>query len=433
MLYNFLLYVGFTLALPYFLFIAWRDGKYLANFRQRLGELSPFERPANSKIVWLHCVSVGETNAAKPLAEAFLKNFPEYRLVVSTTTLTGQKLAREIFGKTASYIFYFPFDFRFAVRRALRHIQPDLILIMETEIWLNFLREAKKNGAKTAIINGRLSEKSFRNYRFIKLILQKGLKNLDLALMQTEADAQRLQKLGMNAAKITVTGNIKFDIAEFENRELTEYFRRRFDISGARPLLIAASTHSPEEDWILQSFRRVYEQSANEKKPRLIIVPRHPERFESVAELCAATDWRFARRSSNEAATDADADIILLDSIGELRAVYPLAVAVFVGGSAIPHGGQNILEPAAANVPVVSGFYTMNFAAILNAFRAANAVIQFEKLEKDEFIARLAETWLKLVAERESRVELAANAQKVLNKNRGATAETLQKLKSFIQ
>lgn len=426
-IYSFLLTVGFILMSPIFLL---KRAKYAAGFWQRMGYLPEFTQNENP-VLWIHCVSVGETNAAKPLVEELKKQFPEFRIIVSTTTKTGQELAKNIFKNTAETVFYFPFDWKFTVNRALKHFQPKAVLIMETELWFNFIREANKSGAFIALVNGRLSEKSVRNYSKIKSFIERVLRRIDLALMQNQADAKRILQLGIRPSKVKVTGNIKFD-QTLEKSDLTEIFCERFAVNEDAPLIIAASTHSPEEKWILDVFKKVFKTSA-EKLPRLMIVPRHPERFEEVANLIKETGFEFVRRSSKESENDKSAEIILLDSIGELRAVYPLAELVFVGGSLIPHGGQSILEPALNGKAIVTGFYTMNFAAVVKEFLEKNALIQLPKLEENEISDKLAETFSKILQDAELRKSLGTNALEVMNKNRGATEKTIEYLKHFLE
>ncbi|HEX8738458.1 MAG TPA: 3-deoxy-D-manno-octulosonic acid transferase [Pyrinomonadaceae bacterium] len=428
LLYNFLLAIGFLAYLPRFLF----QKKYAESFSERLGNLPDFD-PEGKPVVWLHCVSVGETQAARPLVRELLKNFPEYTLVVSTTTLTGQKLAKEIFAADAALVFYFPFDFRFAVRRALRKIQPRIVLLMETEIWLNFLREANKSGARIAVVNGRLSEKSASRYGWIKKTIKRVLHYVDLALMQSGADSRRLITLGIRNTKVKVTGNIKFDqqFNEAENN-LTNEFRERFAVSDTAPLIVAASTHAPEEKWILDAFKTVYK-SASDKLPRLMLVPRHPERFAEVAQIIRDSGFDWARRGEKPSARDKAAEVILLDSIGELRAVYPLAEFVFVGGSLIPHGGQSVLEPAAAQKAIVTGFYTMNFDAVVREFLEKEALVQLPELDEKEIPARLAESFKQLLEDAQKREKLAENAFRVMQSNRGASSKTIEYLKPLFE
>jgi 3-deoxy-D-manno-octulosonic-acid transferase len=322
-------------------------------------------------------------------------------------------------------VFYFPFDWRFIVRRVLQHIKPDLVLIMETELWFNFLREAKRQGVKVALINGRLSEKSFKNYSLIRGLMKEVLSNLDLALMSDERDAKRIINLGCDAQRVFVTGNVKFDLMINANEsKLTNYFRARF--GDDKPLIIATSTHEPEEKLILAAFQKLREQI---DLPRLTLVPRHPERFERVANLIKESGFTFARRSTEIAQTDKQADVVLLDSIGELRAIYPLATLVFVGGSLCRHGGQNVLEPAAAHKAVVTGFYTMNFAAVVKMFLARDAIIQLPELKESDVPNVLAKVFFDLLSDNVKREILAANAFAVLQENAGATTKTIGKLK----
>jgi 3-deoxy-D-manno-octulosonic-acid transferase len=425
-LYSFLLSIASLFLLPQAIF----RKKYRAGLAQRLGRLPDFDA-GGEPVVWLHCVSVGETQAARPLFAELLKNFPEYKLVVSTTTLTGQTLAKEVFAGQAALIFYFPFDWKFAVRRALRRIKPNIILLMETEIWFNFLREAGKTGAKTIIVNGRLSEKSASRYKIIRRTMQKVLRSVTAILAQTNADAQRFLLLAPRGTNIKVTGNIKFDQPFDETEsELTKKFRERFSISDAAPLIVVASTHQPEEEWILESFKKVWK-DAGEKLPRLLLVPRHPERFNEVTALIKKSGFGWVRRSENESARDKTAEIILLDSIGELRAMYPLAEIVFVGGSLIPHGGQSILEPAQAKAAIVTGFYTMNFKEIVKEFLKRDALIQLPKLSAVEIPEQLAKVFSELLSDREKRKVLAENAFDVMSSNRGASLKTVECLEPF--
>lgn len=430
-LYSFLLTLGFCLMLPRFLFDYLRNGKYADGFRQRFGHLPDF-RTNGSPVLWIHCVSVGETNAALPLVKEILKKYPNYRLVVSTTTKTGQELAKKLYDEMADLVFYFPFDWKFTVKRALDVIKPNVVLLMETELWFNFIREADKRRASVFIVNGRLSEKSFKGYLYIKKFMSRVFYHVTMALMQDAADANRIKELGMRSGKVKITGNIKFDQSlSGLNNDLTEQLKNRFDISADKPLIIAASTHSPEEELILEAFIKT---SVRLKtiSPHLLLVPRHPERFEKVAEIAKRSGVAFARRSDFPSESDKDVSIILLDSVGELRSVLPLATLVFVGGSLIPHGGQNILEPAIVEKAIVTGFYTMNFTAIVKEFLEQNALVQLPELEESEIPEKLAEVFTELLQNAEKRNKLAKNAFAVMQKNRGATENTIEYLKPFL-
>lgn len=424
-LYSIALTAAFALMLPLFIL---RRQKYASGLKQRLGNYPEFdcdERP----VIWLHCVSVGETNAARPLVDAIQKEFPSHRLVISTTTKTGQELAQKIFAGKADAVFYFPFDWKFSVRRALDNYRPSVVLLMETEIWPRFISEAKKSGAKVAIVNGRLSEKSFRRYSKVRAFVSRVLDDVDLALMQAEADAGRIAPLGINPDKVFVTGNLKFDLnatqAEFDE---TDYLRERFRFDGELPLIVAASTHDPEERWILESLDGELGTTC-----RLLIAPRHPERFDAVADyLKRYTDHKVVRRSAPELRTDKTADVVLLDSIGELRSVYPLADIVFVGGSLIPHGGQSILEPGAAGKAVVTGSHTHNFSEAVSTFLKNDALIQLPDLAAEEVADRLSKVLSGLLEDPDRRSALGSNAIQVMQANRGATERTVAQLRRLI-
>lgn len=437
-LYSILLTVGFLLLTP--LFIA-RRSKYAAGFFQRLGKYPEFKTDG-PPVIWLHCVSVGEVNAARPLVDEISQAFPGHRLVISTTTKTGQELAGEIFREKAAAIFYFPFDWKFSVQRALQHFRPSLVLLMETEIWPRFIYETNRIGARAVIVNGRLSARSARSYSRVGFFIPSVLSKIDLALMQGEADAERIISIGMAAEKVAVTGNIKFDFQIGESEVLlTSEFQQRFAIDDSRPLILAASTHEPEELWIL---RAVFsgDSAQGSSVPRLMIAPRHPERFEAIAkeiesfchsDKAGGLNLRFARRSNSKSEADTGADIILLDTIGELRAAYPLAEIVFVGGSLIRHGGQNVLEPAAAGKAVITGPYTHNFADIIDILLENNALIQLAVAESDaRIVSGLRASIVELLADRTRRFALAANAAETIKINRGAVTKTIAKINELL-
>ena len=423
--YSFLYTLVFILMLPLFFLSAIFRGKHAAGFFQRLGFLPKFKKDRRP-VVWLHCVSVGETNAARPLVEAIKANYPKHRLIISTVTRTGQKLAREIYADAADCVFYVPFDWKWTVRRALRRFEPKVLLLMETEIWFNLIRETYKSGGRIAIVNGRLSDRSFTRYSKVKKFMKRVLGYLDLAAMQENADATRLMSLGLRASKARVTGNMKFDHdLDAQENSLTGELRSRFGITTEAPLIIAASTHSPEEKWVLDAFKDVWK-SSGQNLPRLMIAPRHPERFDEVAELIKTTGFDWVRRSSPASSNDRTAEIILLDSIGELRAAYPLAEIVFVGGSLIPHGGQSIFEPAAAGKAIVTGPYTTNFEAAIKEFLSKEALVQIESVTEKDAVQKVAAELKLLLADPDIRGELGKNALETMDHNRGAAARTIE-------
>jgi 3-deoxy-D-manno-octulosonic-acid transferase len=416
--YSLLLSLGSLLLIPYFLFKALAHGKYVEGLRQRLGSLPPVgKRP----VIWLHCVSVGETQAARPLVERLKHAFPHHALVVSTITRTGQTLARDIFGAHAESIFYFPYDWRWTARRALRTINPDAVLIMETELWPNFLRECEAREIPVALVNGRISRQSFKRYSFIKFFLRRMLRSLSVAAMQSDVDAGRLRDLGMCVERIHTAGNLKFDAKDISvPTQQTYQIRDRFGLRNDVPVILAASTHAPEEKIVLESFKRIDESA------RLILAPRHPDRFQEVASLIRESGLSWARRTDAPSVADANARVILLDTIGELPAVYALATVVFVGGSIVDRGGHNVLEPAAAGVAIVTGAHTHNFHAIVDLLNEVNAIVQLPPVEGSDAARELARALTDLLSNPEKRIELATRGKQLIATNQGATERTVK-------
>src|ERR1044072_1615671 len=421
-IYSLLLGLGFLVLIPLFLLDSFGHGKYVAGFHERLGSISPLPNDGRP-VVWIHCVSGREAQAARALVAGSGEQHPNNRIVVSTTTMTGQTLAREVFKHDAAKVVYFPFDWRWVVRRSLKAIRPGAVLVMETELWPGFLRECQQQKMPVAILNGRLSEQSFRRYRLIRGFMKRVVGSLSLAIMQTEADAERLRLLGMDPAKTLVSGSLKFDAGTRTLTDsLTVELRDRFDLGEAnsdRPLILAASTHEPEEVILLNSLRQVISKSG--LQPRLMIAPRHPERFSEVADLIRATGLPRTKRSATPDAGDRQAGVILLDSIGELHSVYSLAAIVFVGGSLAKTRGHKVLEPAAVGVPVVVGPHTYNFQSIVETFVAANAIVQLKPLTDSAAIVELADLFTALLADPAKREELGTRARNVVVENAGAT------------
>jgi 3-deoxy-D-manno-octulosonic-acid transferase len=424
--YSLLLTFAMLLMSPLFFL---RRQKYASGFSERLGTYPEFIQDDRA-VIWLHCVSVGETNAARPLVDGLIEKFPSHRLVISTTTRTGQELAKKIFRDKVDAVFYFPFDWKFSVRQALKTFRPSFVLLMETEIWPRFISEAKRAGAKVAIVNGRLSGRSFARYSRIRFLIRRVVGLVDLALMQTPADAERIVSLGIDATKVHVAGNLKFESTLDESGvSLVNELRSRFDISPEKPLIIAASTHEPEERLVIDSLDGELGYSC-----RLMIAPRHPERFDDVERLLSGSSRTYVRRTSPPSEADKEAHVILLDTIGELRDVYPLAEIVFVGGSLIPHGGQSMLEPAAHGKAIVTGPHTSNFDAVAKEFLEGAALRQTPIAPDDHQTSeRLYEEFTMLLENEQLRRELGQNAAAVMNKyDRKATVRTVQFLSEIL-
>jgi len=420
--YSLLLSLGLLVLIPHFLFQALAHGKYIAGLRQRLGSVPPVN---DKPVIWLHCVSVGETQAARPLAQRLQQQFPHHALVVSTITRTGQNLAHDVFRTQAKSVFYFPFDWRWTARRALKAINPDAVLIMETELWPNFLRECKARQIPVALVNGRISRQSFRRYKLITFFLRRVLSSLSIAVMQSEMDAERLGALGMPKERLFTAGNLKFD-AEVAGglTNKTEEIRTRFGLDTGAPLILAASTHANEEEIILDSVKQLGQTTA----VRLMIAPRHPERFKEVANLIQQSGLSWTRRTNPQDPGDANATVILLDTIGELPATYELAQIVFVGGSIVDKGGHNVLEPAASGVAVVTGAHTHNFQTIVELMHEAKAIVQLPPLDDCNAGDEVAHAFTKLLANAAERAELGSRAKQLVTDNQGSADRTINLL-----
>jgi 3-deoxy-D-manno-octulosonic-acid transferase len=428
--YSALLAFFLVLTLPYWVLQMMRHGKYRAGLRQRFGAVpvalaGRSEKPA----IWVHAVSVGEVVAASAVVEALRQKFPSHSVLVSTTTSTGQKLAAQRFG--AENVFYFPLDFAFAVQPYLDVLRPELVVIAETEFWPNFLRLAKRSGARIAVINCRISDRSLPGYKRLRFwlprVLAKTLDNIDLFLAQTEEDRQRLMQIGAVESKVTVVGNLKFDVAPPPSPAIVASLRESFTHSGAGPVLVCGSTLEDEEGSLLSAFRNIL---ANHPKAVMILAPRHPERFPEVAALVEKLGFRMWRRSlwggerwgaEHWSGEPLAGGVFLVDSIGELAALYSLATVAFVGGSLVPRGGHNILEPALYGVPIVTGNHYENFRDVVNFFASRNAV-------RIVGVAELPLVFMELIENSDERTTLGRNALAALESQRGATDRTVAAL-----
>ena len=429
-LYSFVLTLLYLAMLPYFIYQAIRHGKYIGSFKERMGRLPESLERDRRKTIWVHAVSVGEFLAAKPLLERLRREAGDWRVVVSTTTMTGQRLARAQRDAPYDGVFYFPFDWRFAVRRAINRINPSMVIILETEVWPNFLRECRSLEIITVIANGRISERSFARYKRVGKFISRALDDITLMIMQSEADAGRARALGARDEKVLVCGNLKYDVPvpftpdqEIENQ---------FALSSSAHLIVAGSTAPGEEEILLAALRAAHSESGL-KDTRLILAPRHPERFDEVASLISQSGFTFARRSKAKTpeATHAAADVILLDTIGELAQLYRFAAVVFVGGSLVPRGGHNIIEPAVYSKPIIVGPHTENFRQVIADFVGAGALVQVSATGKGasgNFISEI----IRLLSDRELAAALGARAHDILLRSRGATDCTMKAIKAAL-
>jgi 3-deoxy-D-manno-octulosonic-acid transferase len=364
-------------------------------------------------------VSVGEVLAISGLATELKKRFSQHRVVISTTTDTGQKLARTRFDE--ENVFYFPLDFAFAIRPYLRLLQPKLVVIAETEFWPNFLRLAHASGARIAVVNGRISDRSWRGYRRFRRLLTGVLQRVDLFLTQTAEDARRLVEIGAPPELVRATGNLKFDVPAPAAPPIIASLRAAFQQAQTGPVIVCGSTVEGEEPLLLQAFINIL---ASHPRAVMVLAPRHPERFGEVAELLNQLGIRFWRRSL-WGGDPILGGVLLIDTIGELAALYALADVACVGGSLVPRGGHNIIEPALHGVPIVVGNHTENFRDIVSLFQSRDAVRVVGPAE-------LPLVLMDLISNPAERAELGRRAAETIRAQMGATQRTMQALETLL-
>ena len=424
LLYSATLALLLTLTLPWWLLQMLRLGKYRAGLSERLGRvplrirLAADDAASALPVAWIHAVSVGEAVAIAPLVEQLREE--GYRVVVSTTTHTGQRLARNKFGETN--VFYFPLDFALCIRPYLRALRPALVILAETEFWPNFLCLARQSGAHLAVVNARISDRSYPRYLRFRRLLSRALAPVELFLAQSDGDAERLRAVGVAPERVEVSGNLKFDAAPPVESAAVTQLGEQLRSSGA-PILVAGSTVEDEEEYVLQAFQMVLGEYPTAS---LVLAPRHRERFEEVARQLTGKRFRFVRRSQSDAAQqDLRGAVLLLDTLGELAAIYRYSNIAFVGGSLVPRGGHNILEPAFFSRAILTGPYTENFRDILTCFENQRAVVRCTT-------KNLGITFLLLLREADEREALGKRAQQVLLQQRGATARSVARLLQLV-
>jgi len=427
LLYSILSLFVFMLVSPYFLYQAIRYKKYIGNLRERLGYLPISFNVDGDASIWIHAVSVGEALTARAVAADLKARYPRLKLFLSTTTMAGQQVARSSLRHLVDGVFYFPFDWSFILRRTLGIVNPRLFIMLETEIWPNLLHECRKRGIRTVMVNGRISTRSYPRYRLVRPLFRRVLADVDRFCMQSEESAHRLVALGADPSRVTVTGSLKFDSLEVPaptvHGKPRERVLRFFCIPSHRTVFVAGSTMRGEETAVLSAFKKI---KATQTHAVCILAPRAPERFAEVERTAREAGFVTARRSELPIDAEPRADVIVLDSIGELAQLYQLATVVFVGGSLADHGGHNILEPAIFGKPIVFGPHMQNFREIAETFIASGAAIQIAS-ERD-----LDDAILGLVRDPVHRASLGAAARALVEANRGAKEKTLSVINDLL-
>ena len=403
---------------PWFLYQAIRYRKYVGSAAQRMGRLPVSFNLDADEAIWIHAVSVGEALTARALIADLRERYPGLRLFLSTTTRTGQQVARTRL-QDLDAIFFLPFDLPIFVNRTLRLVRPRLFIMMETEIWPNLLRACRRRGVRTILVNGRISSRSYPRYRMIRGFFRRVLADVDRFCMQSDESARRLIDIGADPAKVVVTGSLKFESVDALGQaagrgaaRILRYFR----IPPARPVFVAASTLKGEERHVLAAFaavRRVHPSAL------LVMAPRKPERFGDAEALAQAEGFRVMRRTHLAVDAEPRADVVILDTIGELAPLFQIATVVFVGGSLVDQGGHNILEPAVHGKAIVFGPHMENFAEIAETFLASQAAVRVTGP------GELTTVVVRLVGDPVERARLGAAARALVEANRGAKPRTL--------
>ena len=415
LIYSLFFTLGLILTSPYYLFRAARTGT-LHHLRERFGMFPAGMQQKARGALMIHGVSLGETLALIPLVHKLLAQYPDRRIFISHATATGRAAGRERLQGIAGQ-FYLPLDWRWAHRRLIRHFKPDLVIVGETEIWPNFFHSVRESGAKLVIVNARLSDRSFPRYRLMRGFFRRVLADVDYIFTQSAGDRKRFVDLGSDERRVLVTGNTKFELVPPQRGRFSGWLRERLCKSGIHPVLFAASTMPGEEEKVIRMWRTL---RRHHRRGLLVLAPRRPERFDSVARLLASQGLRFARRSRLDDLSDwMQIEALLLDSIGELANLFELCDLAFVGGSLVPAGGHNLLEPAFWAKPVLFGPHMENFREMADLFVKAGGAIQVNSEQA------LAQEALGLIADRNRASTIGGTARRLVEEHQGATARNL--------
>ncbi|MDR3709177.1 MAG: 3-deoxy-D-manno-octulosonic acid transferase [Capsulimonadaceae bacterium] len=427
LLYTILLTIWLVAMAPVLWWRAVFKKKALPGLAQRAGRLPDALRGDGRETIWIHACSVGETLSIQPLVEALTTRYPDARLVISTITAGGQNVARERYAKYAGDgIFYFPIDLPGVVRRVLDFVQPSILVIVDTEIWPNTLREARRRNIPVVLVNGRISAKSFRWYRYAAPLLAPVLACYDAILVKDQVDGDRFRLMGAPGGRLRVSGNMKYDVAA---KDISSAQRDALDealgiTSAQGPLIVAGSTHEGEDEVVLAALR-ILRKAPETSGVRLLLAPRHIERAASVAALARAHGFSVSQRSSG--APVSGSEVLLLDTHGELAAAYQFGDVAFVGGTIAPAGGHSIMEPALFGKPIVVGPHMENFGNMVDEFLEADAIVRLTA--PGDVSARaeeMAEAFSGLLSDAERAQKMGKAAQELFEKSKGATATAVE-------
>jgi len=425
LLYNIALLLAALFLVPVYLLRGMRYGKTRRGIRERIGffDTEKLKPLAGKQVIWVHAVSVGETRAAIPLIRSLRKTWPESAIVLSNVTETGHAIAATV--KEVDVRIFFPFDLSWVVGRVLRRIRPNLILIVETEIWPNFVRHAHRQSIPLALVNGRISDRSFPRYLRIRGIFKHLLSNFNLFCMQSKQDAERIKVLGAPVEKVLVTHNLKFDMQADGLVDDATSARRRFALGAQSIVWVAGSTHAGEEELVVDAYMR---QVATSSQLCLVLVPRHPERTQSVAEMLdkRGVSWCLRSQLTSDSPALPPGSVLLVDTLGEMLALYAAADFIFVGGSFVPVGGHNILEASLMKKPVIFGPHMHNFKEISRLVLHSGGGWQVADVKE------LAAALGRVCADSELCRRTGEAGYALIARNAGATAQTVTALQRIL-
>jgi len=427
LLYDLLLLIAAVLLIPYYVLRGYRYGKSRRGIRERLGYFSEeqLQRFQGRRILWVHAVSVGETRAAGPLLRELKKQNPEHLILLTNVTETGHAMALE--NSDIDFCLFFPFDFSWAVRRVLQIINPDLVVIVETEIWPNFVRQAKRLSIPLVLVNGRISDRSYPRYRFFRPLLRPVLECFSAFCMQSQLDAERINQLGAESSRVENTGNLKFDhqLKDLSEEDVVKA-KHRFALPENMPVLVAGSTHAGEEEQVVSVFKQLLESG---RELLLVLIPRHPERCREVQGQLqeAGLESRLRSQIKVGASDLKSGQVLLVDTLGEVLDFYAVADLVFVGGSLVPVGGHNLLEAALLEKPVLFGAHVHNFREISAKLIRAGAGIKVHNQRE------LLQQCCKLLDDPIRRRAMGQAGRSLIAENAGATERTMRRIARYVK